>query len=253
MSTANLFILIVPRVMTDGYSLYLKASGLRTVFSFPCAGTASPRILSRLGLEKNEKTLILSMMNGPDAQKLMDGCVSDMGLNMPGSGIAMRVPVQAVGGKTALSLLTENKPVHPEKDHSMEKQAFSCSLIVVICEGGHSDDVMKAARSAGAGGGTVVHAKGTAGDLTRKFLGISLAEEKDLILILTVREDRDGIMRAVMDQAGLQSEAHAVLFALPVESVAGMRSLMDRLQAEPGAPEESKKTAEESPAGEGAL
>ena len=227
MSLANLFILIIPRVLTDGYTLYLREAGLRTVFSFPCLGTASPRILSRLGLEKNEKTLFFSMMNGPGAKKLMNGCVSDMGLNMPGNGIAMRIPVQAAGGRTALDLLTENMPVNPEEDKKMEKKDFPCSLVVAVCEGGHSDEVMEAARGAGAGGGTVVHAKGTAGELTRKFLGISLANEKDLVLILTTHASRDAIMRAVMERAGLQSDAHAVLFALPVEGVAGLRSLME--------------------------
>ena len=34
------------------------------------------------------------------------------------------------------------------------------------------------------------------------------------------------IMRAVMDHAGVQSPAHTVMFSLPVESVAGLRSVM---------------------------
>ncbi len=232
MSAVNLFLLIIPRELTDGYGLYLRTAGLKTTFSFPCEGTANPRILSRLGLEKNEKTLILSMMDGTSAQKLMENCISDMGLNMPGNGIAMRIPVQAAGGATALKLLTENMPVNPDKEKTMEQNTFPCSLVVAICVGGHSDDVMKAARNAGAGGGTVVHAKGTAGELAEKFLGISLADEKDLVLILAARKNRDGIMRAVMDQAGLQSDAHTVCFALPVESVAGLRSILAEAEAE---------------------
>ncbi len=245
MSAVNLLVLIIPRELTDGYSLFLRDAGLRTFFSVPCSGTASPRILSRLGLEKNEKTLTISMMDQESAVNLMNRCISDMGLNLPGNGIAMRIPVQSAGGASALKILTENMPVNlpsagagerkaegkePEEEKKMD---FPCSLVVAICENGHSDTVMNAARKVGAAGGTVVHAKGTAGELARKFLGVSLANEKELVLILTSSEKRNEIMRAVMDEAGIQSEAHTVLFSLPVESVAGLKSLMSQLQAQP--------------------
>ena len=39
----------------------------------------------------------------------------------------------------------------------------SHELVVVVCNHGYTDDVMDVARSAGAGGGTVLHAKGTGG------------------------------------------------------------------------------------------
>ena len=60
---------------------------------------------------------------------------------------------------------------------------FDYELIVVILNEGHSDMVMDAARSAGAGGGTVLHAKGTGAIGTEKFFGVTLANEKDVIYI----------------------------------------------------------------------
>ena len=227
MSALNMLILIIPRELTDGYGLFLREAGLKSTFSFPCEGTASSGTLRRLGLERNEKTLIWAMMDGAGAQRLMKKCVSDMGLNMPGNGIALRVPVQAVGGATALKALTENMPIRQEEGKSMEqKPDFPNVLIAAICENGHHEEIMDAARSAGAGGGTVIHAKGTAGSLAQKFHGIALAEEKDMVLILAARKDRDGIMRAIMDQAGIDTPAHTILFTLPVESIAGLKSLM---------------------------
>lgn len=47
-----------------------------------------------------------------------------------------------------------------------------------------------------------------------------------MLLILTAAGDRSRIMAAVMDHAGVQSPAHTVMFSLPVESVAGLRSVM---------------------------
>ena len=59
-----------------------------------------------------------------------------------------------------------------------------------------------------------------------------------MLLILTAAGDRSRIMRAVMDHAGVQSPAHTVMFSLPVESVAGLRSVM----AAAGQQENKKKS-----------
>ncbi len=234
MSAVNLFVVIVPRELTDGYGLYFREAGYGTLFSFPCCGTAGAGILSRLGLEKNEKTLFFCLADRASAKKLIRGCVTDMGLRLSGNGIAMRIPVQAAGGATALKALTGKSAEELNEVKAMEKKtAFPGTLLVAICENGHSDEVMDAAREAGAGGGTVVHAKGTAGEMARDFLGVPLASEKDMVLILTAREGRDAIMRAVMDRAGVDTPAHTLVFALPVEETAGVRS-MEKTEEEDG-------------------
>ena len=56
-----------------------------------------------------------------------------------------------------------------------------------------------------------------------QFLGFSLASEKEIVLIVVPRAQKNAMMRAVMDQAGLASEAKAVVFSLPVTDTAGMR------------------------------
>ena len=65
---------------------------------------------------------------------------------------------------------------------------------------------MDAARSANAGGGTVIHAKGTGMEKAEKFLGVSLAEEKEIILIVAKTSQKNEIMKAIMEQAGLESK-----------------------------------------------
>jgi nitrogen regulatory protein PII len=96
-------------------------------------------------------------------------------------------------------------------------------LIVVICEKGHTDLVMDAARSAGARGGTVTRAKGTGSQYTDKFFGLSIAEEKEIIYIVSSSEHKGAIMTQIMTQAGSHTPAHAVVFSLPVTDTAGLR------------------------------
>ena len=103
-------------------------------------------------------------------------------------------------------------------------------LLVAIANQGYIDTVMDAARSAKAGGGTVIHAKGTGMELAKKYLGVSLVEEKEVILIVTKSREKNQIMKAIMEQAGLDSKVRTILFSLPVTSVAGIRMLEEDIQ-----------------------
>lgn len=80
---------------------------------------------------------------------------------------------------------------------------------------------MNAARAAGAMGGTVLHGKGTTSPESEKFLGVSIAKEKEVILIVARKEQKADIMRSIMTRAGADTDAGAVVFSVPVSEVAG--------------------------------
>lgn len=96
-------------------------------------------------------------------------------------------------------------------------------LIVTIVNSGFEEEVMAAARSAGARGGTIFNARGTAEsqDLV-KFMGITLHPNKEIVFILTKQETRDDIMNAIKQSTGLATEGAGILFSLPVDSVMGV-------------------------------
>ena len=86
---------------------------------------------------------------------------------------------------------------------------------------------MDAARSAGAAGGTVLHAKGTGAKQAERFLGVSIAEEKELIIIVSKAGEKAAIMKAIAEQAGPGTPSGAISFSLPISAVAGLRVLED--------------------------
>ena len=95
-------------------------------------------------------------------------------------------------------------------------------LIVVIVNHGFEEEVMSAARSAGAKGGTVFNARGTASaNKEVKFLGVALHPNKEVVLILTGIETRNDIMTAIKEK-GRTTPGAGILFSLPVESVLGI-------------------------------
>ena len=106
----------------------------------------------------------------------------------------------------------------------MEKE-ITHELIVVITNRGYTDQVMDAARAVGAAGGTTIQAKGTGTKLARKFFGVSLAAEKEMVFILTRIQDRNPIMKAIMKEAGMETKAQSVAFSMPVTDLAGLRRL----------------------------
>ena len=94
-------------------------------------------------------------------------------------------------------------------------------LIIAVANEGRTDTVMNAARAAGAAGGTVIHGKGTASEEAAHFFNISIASEKEMIFIVSKKEQKAQIIRSVLEKAGPGTEAGAVLFSLPVTSVEG--------------------------------
>lgn len=96
-------------------------------------------------------------------------------------------------------------------------------LIVAIVNHGFEEDVMSAARAAGARGGTVFNARGTASaNKEVKFLGVALHPNKEIVFILTSLEKRNDIMTSIKDKAGLATPGAGIIFSLPVESVLGV-------------------------------
>ncbi len=226
MKDFRLLINIVPRDQGEEYVEFYREHGVATILSGLCRGTASKSVLDYLGVEKSEKVLLQTMASQPLSDKLMRRLVSRMGINVPGGGIALTVPINGVGGASSLKYLTQGQET-AESEEKKKVSEFPYSLIMTVVDKGNVDLVMDAARSAGAQGGTVVNAKGTGAELTSKFFGVSIASEKELVYIVANRSDKSAIMQAIMDQAGMRTDAHAVVFSLPVDSVAGFNSILE--------------------------
>ena len=159
----------------------------------------------------------LTLGRGTAASEVLDA----FGLDIPGTGIAFVTPLSSIGGKRQLRFLTEDRGFEKEEESSLKGTDYE--LLVVIANQGYTDVIMDAARKANATGGTVIHAKGTGMEKAEKFLGVSLAQEKEMIFMVTKTKDKNGIMQSIMKEAGIGSKAGAIVFSLPVTETAGMR------------------------------
>ena len=199
-----------------------RAAGLRGILSIPGRGTATSEHLAIYGLDATEKYVISGVGNGDEAEGLIKSAKRKLFIDIPGNGVMLTVPLKSVAGGKTLAYLTDE-----QKLGGAPRMDFEPELIIVILNEGYSDFVMDAARAAGAGGGTVLHAKGTGGTRGERFFSVSLADEKDMIYIIAHKDEKAAIMCSINEQAGPGSRAGAICFSLPISSVAGLRARED--------------------------
>lgn len=195
-----------------------RETGMHTILSMPARGTARSEHLDIYGLGAEPKTVISAVASAQEAAQLLRAAKRKLLIDIPGNGIMLTVPLKSVAGGRTLAYLTDNLKAGGTPD-----MVFKHELIVVILNERYADFVMDAARAAGAGGGTVLHAKGTGSTRGEKFFGVSLADEKDMVYIIAHADEKAAIMRAINEQAGPATKAGAICFSLPVSSVAGLR------------------------------
>ena len=188
-------------------------------------GTATGQTLEYFGLERSEKAVVFTVMTGSAWKKIKKDLKQKMRIDVPGTGIAFTVPMSSIGGKRELAYLTENQDFDMNKE--IEMNDTDHELLIAICNQGYNETVMDAARGAGAGGGTVIHARGTGMKNAEKFLGISLASEKEIIFIVIRTKDKKNVMHAIMEKTGMTEKAKTIVFSLPVSDTAGLRILED--------------------------
>ena len=94
-------------------------------------------------------------------------------------------------------------------------------LIVAIINKDYASDLMEAAREAGAKGGTILYARGTGDHNVEKLFGLTLQQEKEVVLILTEIKNKVAIMKSIIETAGLNTLGRGICFSMPVEDVIG--------------------------------
>ena len=224
-------VILVPIGMVIGYFLvkaepavYVLMEQVEEITSGAIPGRAMGTSLSLgVAVSVGLAAIYFSFVTWNTWKHLRKELYQTMHIEIPGRGIAFLIPLSSIGGKKALHYLTVGQEVEIEEESTLKQTDFE--LLVAVANAGYMETIMDAARSAHAPGGTVVHAKGTGMEHARKFLGISLAEEKEMIFIVVRSGQKNEIMKAIMEQAGTKSPAGAIVFSLPVTGTAGLHVL----------------------------
>ena len=181
-------------------------------------GTATDRMLDLLGIESRENRIVLTVADPQKTRELIEDQRRVLYLGMPGNGLVIALPIKSIGGGKTLAYLSGD--VSPKYT---PEAAYDHELILAIANEGCTDMVMDAARAAGATGGTVIHGKGVGQENAKKFFNVSIAQEKEVVMIVAYRPQKAAIMQSILKLAGPDSKAGAIVLSLPVSEIAGLR------------------------------
>jgi nitrogen regulatory protein PII len=97
-------------------------------------------------------------------------------------------------------------------------------LIIALVEDDKTDDVMKAAREAGATGATVInHARGEGLKQSKTFFGLSLETQRDMLLFLVEEHMCRKILETIAEVGEFESKpGTGIAFQVDVEDAVGV-------------------------------
>lgn len=237
-ASIKLLLTIVDRGKGDAVAQLLQKEGVIIQFIALGTGTANKGLLALLGLKDTAKDIVVSFMRSSVAVKAMRRLEHVLEMDLPGRGIAFTVPLGSIGGRETMQYLTgaETPGTEQEGNRTMQNttqpEQPAHDLVVAIVNRGFTDLVMDAALPAGARGGTVVHARGAGAKEASQFFGITIAPEKEMVLILVQHDRKVPVMQAVTRGAGLTSQGQGLVFSVPVTDVMGVARMMEEEKTE---------------------
>lgn len=163
-------------------------------------GTASSSLLCMLGLGDSSKEILMTLVSDEILGTVWDALASVKGVR----GILASTPAYRL----------------PEEQVAEVRMPLPYDLIQIVCNSGFSDDIMSAARKAGAGGGTIIEGRGTSNSDDVLFFGSNLVPEKELLLILLEREKTDAVFSAIQNLGCLQEKGSGIAFSVSINNFA---------------------------------
>jgi len=95
-----------------------------------------------------------------------------------------------------------------------------------------TDQVVDAAKKAGATGATIIPARGTGIHEAKTFFGLTLEAQTDIIMFLIEEHIVRDILDAIHTAGNFSKPGTGIAFVLPVEHVIGLESQLERIRKE---------------------
>ncbi len=223
----KLLVVIVDRSRTGKVVNILREERIRFHFICLAEGTAGSEFVSLLGLNSIDKSVFFCLEPDFKVPELLSMLSGKLHLRKPGKGIAFVSPLNGLNNSVLQMILKDTEIDRKEEEGKLDniKCVSKYDLILAVVNQGHIDEVMDAARAAGARGGTVLHGRKIDVDEDAKFFGVTAQMEKDIVAILTTAEQKHEIMSSITKVCGLSKEARGMIFSLPVDDIEGLGSV----------------------------
>ena len=165
-------------------------------------GTASNNVLQLLGLGDTAKDITLNIVQESNLDSILEAIIQTCQEKKAHFGVMVTMDISDFA---RAGTVTENSK-------RGEGTMAEYEMINVIVNKGYAEDAMAAARKAGAGGGTIIGARGTAKEGDATFFGVEIVPEKEMLMILVPTEKKEAIVNAVSELPCFQKAGSGIIF-----------------------------------------
>ncbi len=74
----------------------------------------------------------------------------------------------------------------------------------------------------GARGGTVISARGIAENEVKRFFGIEIQAEKEIVFLVVRSDEKQQVMTALMQAVGMKTRSHGIVLSMPLSAAIGL-------------------------------
>ncbi|MDY6147067.1 MAG: P-II family nitrogen regulator [Peptoniphilaceae bacterium] len=216
LSQAVLLVGIVQTGQASTVLKYGKTIGISAGTILRAEGTVSSGILNKLGLTDQRKEVLMMMIPEEIEDAAHDAISKKFELYKKNHGILFSISLNGVLGTHRLSC-----PVH-SKLETQGGKPVNHQAIFTIVERGRSEDVIAAARNAGASGGTILHGRGAGIHETASLFHLTIEPEKEVVMMIAPETDAPAICQAIDDALVLEEPGNGILFTIDVNRVSGL-------------------------------
>lgn len=177
-------------------------------------GTASNSVLQLLGFGDSSKDIVYIVVKKSDENNVFESIQNAASEKKNHFGVIFSIDVGLFLRSGNIS--EQSKTINYENKGD-EKMENSYQMINIIVNKGYAEDAMAAARKAGANGGTIIGARGTAKEDDEKFFGMKIVPEKDMLMILASDEKKDDIINAITALPCFSEPGSGIIFCNKAE------------------------------------
>ena len=170
----------------------------------------SNKLLDLLGLNKVHREILMIEATEEICSDLQEKLSDHFRFSKKNKGIAFSVPF--IRWK-----LKSNEEEIRELHRNFNPSHF---CIMTIIDKGKSNDCIKAAKAAGARGGTVMHGHG-AGVPTDYYFPLIIEPQKDVVMVIAGKDNVNAIKDRIINEMELFKERKGIIFILPVVKISG--------------------------------
>ncbi len=216
MSSFKLFFSVVPHGKGEKLTRAAMESGCRGGTVLMGRSLAKTNLVAMLGLGENSKDIIMMLVENEISDSVKNAVVKAASKERRNFGELFSIGIDSLlkagtaeDTGTAGSLNQEEDIMNTQNE-----------MITVIVNKGYADDVMAAARRAGAGGGTVINARGTAKETDERFFGMHIVSEKEMLVMVVPAEKKAAVLTAIRELKCLKDPGMGIAYSGKVEDFA---------------------------------